>query len=244
METVKAIKAEVDTKTIEAELDEIKAFLKRFDKEAQEAFLEVFRGIDNYLDILLPGRESPDETEAPQNANVEKLLELVDRWPLSVYVSEFRLKALNALGRLVNDRWPFVDAIEEFLKEGTQHIDENMLREMYLPFAEFDHETQQAVLAILIETTAAEVESRSRLREGALDFEKAIEAFTVKEKFSMLLVYGAGGLEGVNIGEYSRVLDRHVHDEGKRKEILAEIRTLGDDRLTFLCGIVDAGYNA
>ena len=76
-------KTDVDTKTVEGELDEIGAFLKRFDKEAQEAFLGVFRDIDSYLDVILPDRKSQDETdetEFPEFAPIEAFLKtLTDR---------------------------------------------------------------------------------------------------------------------------------------------------------------------
>lgn len=76
-------KTEVDTKTVEAELDEIKTLLKQFDSEAQEAFLGVFRDIDNYLDIILPDRKSQDETdetEFPEFAPVVAFLKtMTDR---------------------------------------------------------------------------------------------------------------------------------------------------------------------
>ncbi len=69
-------RTDVDTKTIETELNEIGAFLKQFDKEAQEVCLEVFRDIDSYLDTILPDRESPDEdeTEFPEFAPIEAFL--------------------------------------------------------------------------------------------------------------------------------------------------------------------------
>lgn len=177
----------------------------------------------------------------PQNTDVEKLLELVDR-RLSVYVSEFRLRVLNAIGRIVNDGQSVVNVVDEFLKEDPKHaFDEKLLSRSYLPFTDFDIEVQRSVLASLIDTAAAEVESRDRIRSGALDFEKALELFTVKEKFSILIVWAAMGLDGVNISEYSQAIERLILN--KRKAILAEVRTLDDDRMNFLCGIVDAGFN-
>lgn len=77
-------KTEVDTRAIEAELAETKAFLKQFGEDGQEAFLEVFRNIDSYLDIVLPDRksqlemtvqENEDEVEFPEYASVVAFLE-------------------------------------------------------------------------------------------------------------------------------------------------------------------------
>lgn len=74
METVET-KTGVDVKTIEAELDEIKTLLKQFDSEAQETFLGVFRNIDNYLDIVLPDRESQLETTVQENEDETEFFE-------------------------------------------------------------------------------------------------------------------------------------------------------------------------
>jgi hypothetical protein len=77
---MKNLENKTDVKTVEAELDEIGAFLKPFGKPEQENFLEVFRDIDNYLDVILPGRESQDETEFPEFAPIKTFLDsMTDR---------------------------------------------------------------------------------------------------------------------------------------------------------------------
>lgn len=115
-------KTEVDVKAVEAELGEIKAFLKQFGKDGQEAFLQVFRNIDSYLDVVLPDRKSHDDLEA----RVKEVMasEYAEAFALLVTKPELLSKLESELsGQENEDELEFLEfsQVEAFLDGASDH---------------------------------------------------------------------------------------------------------------------------
>lgn len=175
--------------------------------------------------------------------DVAELVEAVEK-DLESHIPECAIELLEFCDMVVNGEKTIPRAASEFMEHKANNHAwgyDTLCRSVVCLFVRYPEDVQKAALLQITEKTKALVESRIHIRNNAPNFKECLELFTEKEKFCMLLVSAVMSLSRANIDEYAEILQEEVTLHPHL--ILDDVRTLakdtGDDRLTFLCGIVD-----